>query len=102
MITGQRQRSDSTNDKLNSKDSTVSPLIGPLTSTSQLSFFYRIMNTGGTYPHIPATIGTGDVVEVYAGSQSLNFYQLVYTINSTNYVSDTSFKKIKISVPWPS
>ncbi len=83
----------------NTKDSTISPLIGPLTASSQLSFYYRIMNPAPQYPFVPATIGTGDVVEVYLGIQTLSIYQLAYTINSTNNVADTSFKKITITVP---
>lgn len=83
----------------NTKDSTVSPLIGPLTSSSQVSFFYRIMNPAPQYPFVPATIGSGDVVEIYAGSQQLNVYQLLYTINNSNHNQDTAFKKIKITVP---
>ena len=85
-------------DNFNLRDTTVSPLIGPITSSSQLSFFYRTALTGGLYPS-PTQLGATDAIEIYIGSQSLNFYQLVYTINSSNNVADSAFKKIKITAP---
>ncbi len=83
----------------NLHDSTVSPLIGTVTTLSEFSFFYRIMNTGAQYPFVPTTIGTGDAIEVYAGIQTLNIYQLIFTVNSLNHIADTAFKKVKIPVP---
>ena len=82
----------------NLRDTTVSPLIGPITSKSKLSFFYRTALTGGLYP-LPTQLGANDAIEIYIGSQTLNFYQLVYTINSSNNIADSAFKKIKITVP---
>ena len=84
--------------QFNTRDTTVSPLIGQVGAAAQMSFYYRILNQS-LYPSTPTVIGNGDVIEVYAGIEAIGAYQLMYTINSTNHVADTAFKKVKINIP---
>ena len=81
----------------NAKDTAVSPLIGPITSSSQLSFYYRVMQTGALYS-LSASLYTGDSIIVAIGSASFGVYNNVYTITSANHVVSTAFKKITIPV----
>lgn len=81
----------------NTRDTTVSPLIGPITATSRVSFYYRIVDQS-LYPATATTLGTNDKVEIFAGSQAINFYQSIYSITSANHMSSTTFKKVTIPV----
>ncbi len=81
----------------NTRDTTVSPLIGPLTATSRVSFYYRIVDQS-LYPATATTLGANDKVEIFAGSQTLNLYQSIYSITNANHVASTTFKKVTIPV----
>ncbi len=81
----------------NTRDTTVSPLIGPITATSRVSFYYRIVDQS-LYPATATTLGANDKVEIFAGSQAINFYQSIYSITSANHVASTTFKKVTIPV----
>ncbi|MFN8288410.1 MAG: T9SS type A sorting domain-containing protein [Chitinophagales bacterium] len=81
----------------NTRDTTVSPLIGPLTATSRVSFYYRIVDQS-LYPATGTVLGTNDKVEIFAGSQSLGLYQSIYSINQSNHVTSNAFKKVTIPV----
>lgn len=85
---------------VNTRDTLVSPLIGQVGAAAQMTFFYRIVNTS-LYPSIATTLGTGDAIEVYAGIEAIGAYQLMYSINNSNHVTDTAFKKVSINIPGP-
>jgi hypothetical protein len=85
----------------NSNQTAFSPLIGPISPLSDLSFAYRIvgMTTNWSGTLIPTTLTTEDrvLIEVSATGPSGNFTP-VYEINSTNHVVSTSFVTINQSL----
>lgn len=81
----------------NTRDTTVTPLIGPLTATSRLTFYYRIVDQS-LYPATATALGSNDKVEIFAGNQSLGLYQSIYSITQANHTASTAFKKVAIPV----
>lgn len=80
------------------KDSLSSPPIGPLTSRSAASFYFRVIKyVGGVAT--PYTLTGSDGAQVYVAD--VNFQILVpqYAINSSNQNRDTNY--IKVVVPAP-
>jgi hypothetical protein len=70
------------------EDSVVSPLIGPVTATSVISFQFRIMDSIG-YPCCGHIMTYNDAIDFYATSGPLSL--LLFTVDSTNHVPDTAF-----------
>ncbi len=75
-------------------DSSITPLIGPLTTSSVLSFYYRIIDQN-IYPSTPTNLDSGDSIEFLLSADSVN-YQVVYLITLDNH--NTSFNFIKKKV----
>lgn len=84
--------------QFNHGDSTVSPLVGPVTLTSEVSFYYRICDAS-LYPATATTLMSGDKIEIYGGNQQVGAYQLLATIDVTNHVASTSFIKKTYALP---
>ncbi len=84
--------------QFNHSDSTVSPLVGPVTLTSEVSFYYRICDAL-LYPATATPLMSGDKIEIYGGSQQLGAYQLLGTINLSNHMTSTSFIKKTYALP---
>ncbi|MBS1613001.1 MAG: T9SS type A sorting domain-containing protein [Bacteroidetes bacterium] len=78
-------------------DSIISPLIGPLTNVSTVSFWYRIIDKN-IYPSTPTTLGAGDKVEVFISNDGTN-YDNVYTIDQSNHTSSFNFVRRKAFIP---
>ena len=78
-------------------DSIISPLIGPSTNVSTVSFWYRIIDKN-IYPSTPTTLGAGDKVEVFISNDGTN-YDNVYTIDENNHTSSFNFVRRKVFVP---
>jgi hypothetical protein len=76
-------------------DSVITPLIGPLTTLSSLSFQYRIMEAP-TYPCCAYTLGVGDAIDFYAVSGPIALP--LYTIDMTNHLPDTTFQTLSYNV----
>ena len=71
-----------------SADSAISPFLGPVTTQSEFSFDYRIMETN-LYPNFAHTLTLGETVDFYAMSGP--FSQLLATIDFTSHITSTSF-----------
>ncbi len=84
--------------QFNHSDSTVSPLVGPVTLTSEVSFYYRICDAS-LYPATATNLMAGDKIEIYGGNQQLGAYQLLATIDMSNHVASTSFIKKTYALP---
>ncbi|MCX6200454.1 MAG: T9SS type A sorting domain-containing protein [Bacteroidetes bacterium] len=84
--------------QFNHGDSTVSPLVGPVTLTSEVSFYYRICDAS-LYPATATTLMSGDKIEIYGGNQQVGAYQLLATIDMSNHVASTSFIKKIYALP---
>lgn len=65
------------------------PQVGPLTTSSRVTFDYRIVNYSG-YPATATTLGASDKVEVQVSTDDVT-YTTIYTINSTTHTSSLSF-----------
>jgi len=74
-------------------DSAVTPLIGPLTSNSTLSFYYRIIDQN-IYPSTPTNLDSGDSVEISLSTDGIN-YHTVYLITMDNHNTSFNFAKKK-------
>ena len=76
-------------------DSAISPLIGPLTTTSVLSIQYRIMQSN-LYPCCSYVMSPGDGIDIFAldGASAI----LLYNIDNTNHVADTGFQTLQLNV----
>ena len=75
-------------------DSGITPLIGPLTSASAFSFYYRIINQAN-YPSTPKDMDNGDMVEIMISTDGVN-YQTVYQIDMNNHNPTFNFAKRKV------
>ncbi len=75
-------------------DSSITPLIGPLTSASALSFYYRIIDQN-IYPSTPTNLDVGDSIEVLLSTDSIN-YQTVFLIMLDNHNTSFNFVKKKV------
>lgn len=84
--------------QFNHSDSTVSALVGPVTLTSEVSFYYRICDAS-LYPVTATALMSGDKIEIYGGNQQIGAYQLLATINMSNHVASTSFIKKTYALP---
>jgi hypothetical protein len=79
-------------------DSSITPLIGPLTSSTSFSFYYRIIDFA-FYPDGAATnLDIGDQVEVLVSTDSIN-YTVVELIDMNNHNPSFNFVKKKVFVP---
>ncbi|HLP52461.1 MAG TPA: T9SS type A sorting domain-containing protein [Chitinophagales bacterium] len=76
------------------EDSTITPLIGPLTSTSTLSFSYRIIDQN-IYPSTPTNLDAGDTIKVLLSTDNVN-YNTVFLINMDNHNTSFNFVKKKV------
>ncbi len=81
----------------NTEDSLVSPLIGPLTPSSIFSVKYRIMESA-SYPGLPATLTTGDKIELLGRTAQSATYIPIATIDETNHNVTGNFKKVSFSL----
>lgn len=77
-------------------DSIISPLIGPLTSTSTVSFYYRIIDKN-IYPSTPTELEGNDRLEVKLTTDGIN-YQTILQIDENNHNATFNFVKKKIFV----
>jgi hypothetical protein len=78
-------------------DSSITPLIGPLTSSTALSFYYRIIDFA-FYPNGAATnLDIGDQIEIMISTDSVN-YQTIQLIDMNNHNPSFNFVKKKIFV----
>lgn len=77
-----------------SVDSSITPLIGPLTSSSVLSFYYRVIDQAN-YPSTPTNLDNGDSIEILLSADSVN-YQTVFLIDLNNHNPSFNFVKKKV------
>ena len=75
-------------------DSAITPLIGPLTYTSVLSFQYRIIDQS-IYPSTPTNLDDGDSIEILISTDSVN-YHTVFLITDNNHNTSFNFVKKKV------
>jgi hypothetical protein len=75
-------------------DSGITPLIGPLTAASALSFKFRFIDQAN-YPSTPTNLDAGDQLEVLLSTDSVN-YQLIQLIDMNNYTATFNFVQKKI------
>ncbi len=75
-------------------DSSITPLIGPLTNASAFSFRYRIIDQN-IYPSTPTNLVAGDKVEVLLSSDGLN-YQTILELNEDNHNPSFNFLTKKV------
>ncbi len=75
-------------------DSTITPLVGPLNSTSVISFYYRIIDQN-IYPSTPTTLGDGDTIDFYISTDNTNYTHL-HSINQSNHTSSFNFVRRQI------
>ncbi|MEP7264519.1 MAG: T9SS type A sorting domain-containing protein [Bacteroidota bacterium] len=78
-----------------SADSVISPIIGPITISSVLSFDFRVMEAS-LYPCCSYSFQDGDAIDFYAMSGPLSFP--LFSIDSTNYIPDTAFQHISSNI----
>ena len=78
-------------------DSIISPLIGPLTNVSTVSFWYRIIDKN-IYPSTPTTLGAGDKVEVFISNDGTN---LVFSWRNASAETGQVTLKANAGEPWP-
>lgn len=77
-------------------DSGITPLLGPLTGSTALSFYYRIIDYAN-YPSNPTNLDVGDQVEVMLSTDGIN-YQTVYLIDMNNHNPSFNFVKRKVFI----
>lgn len=75
-------------------DSAITPLIGPLTSSTALSFYYRIIDQAN-YPSTPTNLDAGDSIEILLSSDNVN-YQTVFLLDMNNHNPSFNFVKKKV------
>lgn len=75
-------------------DSVISPLVGPIAANSFLSFDYRAV-LSSLYPSSAATLGSLDKIEIKV--LSAGSVTTLFTINSTNHITSTSFTNLAIN-----
>ena len=74
--------------------SVSTPLIGPLTSLSSITFFYRIVDQL-IYPSTPTNLVTGDLFQVQISNNN-STYQNILQIDENNHNPNLNFIKKKI------
>lgn len=73
--------------------------IGPLPAATQLLFDYRLMNWSGYPTGGAAVIGAGDNIQVQVSTDGgVTWSPSIYTINSTNHTTSTSYVTLTIPV----
>lgn len=77
-------------------DSAITPLIGPLTSSSTLSFEYRIIDQAN-YPSTPTNLDSNSEVRILLSTDSVN-YQTVFLINMDNHNPSFNFVRKKVYI----
>lgn len=80
----------------NEVDSIISPLIGPLTSSSVITFFYNIIDWAN-YPSTPTNLGPGDELEVQMTTDGIN-YQTVFLIDENTHNPSFNFVRKKVYI----
>ncbi len=75
----------------------TTPRMGPATSTTELSFDYRIVNFSG-YPATGTTLGASDNIQIQVSTNGGTNYTTAYTINQSNHVTSTSFANKVVSL----
>ncbi len=65
------------------------PLVGAVTSTTNLLFDYRIVDYTG-YPATATILGAGNYIQVQVSTDNTN-WTTIYTIDNTTHVTSTSF-----------
>lgn len=78
-------------------DSIVSPLIGPVTASSAITFYYRIIDKN-IYPSTPTNLETGDLFELKVSNDGVN-YTTVQQIDENNHNPNFNFLKKKVYIP---
>jgi hypothetical protein len=78
------------------EDSVATLQIGPLTSTSSISFDYRIVDAN-LYPALPTLLNSGFKFKVIADIANVRY--TIFDINSINHTSSTSFTHKFYQVP---
>ena len=76
------------------EDSSVTPLIGPLTSSSALSFYYRIIDQAN-YPSTPTNLDAGDSIEILLSTNGTD-YQRIFLIDMDSHNPTFNFVKKKV------
>ncbi|MFN8309064.1 MAG: hypothetical protein U0T73_03800 [Chitinophagales bacterium] len=77
------------------RDTLTTPTVGPLSSTSVLSFYFRIANTGGLYP-LRYALGANEKIDLIATSGVNSI--LLGTITAANQNSTDTFVKYRVSL----
>lgn len=75
-------------------DSTITPLIGQLTSASVLSFQYRIIDQAN-YPSTPTNLDDGDSITISISTDGIN-YHTVFLIDGITHFATFNFLKKKV------
>ena len=75
-------------------DSAITPLVGPLTSSTSMTFYYRIIDQAN-YPSTPTNLDVNDQVEIMLSTDGVN-YQTVYLIDLNNHNPSFNFSKKKV------
>lgn len=78
-------------------DSIISPLIGPTTASTVISFYYRIIDKD-IYPSTPTNLDAGDLFELKVSSDGVN-YTTVQQIDENNHNPNFNFLRKKVYIP---
>jgi hypothetical protein len=79
--------------RLNSDTTTcyaLSPLVGIITSSTYLSFHYRVVNFAG-YPLVGTTLSTEDMVEIQVSVDNGASFMTIHTIGQGNHTATSEF-----------
>ncbi|MES2621116.1 MAG: T9SS type A sorting domain-containing protein [Bacteroidota bacterium] len=77
-------------------DSAITPLIGPITSSTSFSFWYRIIDQS-IYPSTPTDLDIDDRIDIMASTDGIS-YQTVFLIDMNSHVTSFNFVKKKAIV----
>jgi hypothetical protein len=75
----------------------ISPLVGPVTSNTQLSFHYRILNYAG-WPYNGKTLGATDKIEIQVSTDDGASFTTIHTIDQNNHTPTTEFTNKVVSL----
>jgi len=70
--------------------------IGPITPDAFLYFDYRIL--AWEQVPVPKTLNTNQKIKILVSSDCGNDFDTIFTIDSSNHVSDAAFKQVKIAL----
>jgi len=82
-----------------STQSAYTPILGPVTSTTSLSFAYRIVNYTSNWSGelTGTTLSEGDIVNIEVSTTGgTGSYSVIHEINSTNHISSNQFNILDI------